>query len=1056
MDWLKERRARRRKAKHEASLLDSKITSTASEQHGETTPKDVPATQPTGGSNLNLDLWGQALDRLEGELLSQYKGVLIEEGYEDGSSKNENSDELLGRIVTNKVDEIEKDRLRYTFKGKEHSVNQQLGKVVQGILGLKEYITVAVSPDPHASLAWSGVLVILPVILRPWTEEDAAQDGFTYIADYLIRCKVIEDEYKKVRSNRFLSTNSTAISNRQRLHESYIAKTVVLYTQILEYQIRLVHHLSRSGLIRAFADLTVKDGWKGLAGSIEETEKGIVSVLNDLDRATLHNIDQGVETIYELGEKALGMLNELQGDVKVLRQGHTSEKENRSLERLSQLYVTGASFESETTHKSCLQGTRVSLLDKIQEWATDCQGQQILWLNGIAGTGKSTIAKTVASTLADQGYLGGSYFFSNGSERAHAQLFFRTLAVQLVQLQTATRTSIAQVVSNHLGIDDLTPKQQWTDLLHGPLAQCSLSKPVVMVIDALDECDLESHIKEILKCLSQTRDVPWLRVFITGRPRLTRFFDKIPSSLLRVVNLSDVDGSENDISQFLKYRLGEIKGKWSEEDDDWPDENALLTLEHNAGRLFIYASTACSFVDSFYYKNRLSEILNNDRPGLSELDKLYTKALEKALPTGLREEEQREFITSFCNIIGTVVILAEPLSMSGLGQLLGQENIKQYVSRLSSVLDVPNSDAPIRTFHLSFPDFLLDHNRQGEMFWVHDIQIHSLLVNRSLEILGTTLKESIFQLTAPLSAEAIDLDDVKQYLPPHAQYACLYLARHVVRSDGRVDLEIVATFMKEHLLPWLKALDLIQRLQPTIQISGTLEEMEGLLYFRHAADQINAVIHAALKNKDYSPLLLLLSVLWKSRDIRRSYTRAVQVKLGQMLISVQYLCGDSTGALLLAKDMTYNFRRMLGSHDPWTSNITCIVSQLYTSIGQGPKAESWEMASKCYKKAAGLHAKYLRSLSEESWSDNDGNVKSKDQIRRHLYLLRLAVQRLGSWPAGRSRWDDLKSAIMAADPTLLSVEDDIENWHLESFGSGRAEADDDLFVPELNDEELFV
>ena len=63
-------------------------------------------------------------------------------------------------------------------------------------------------------------------------------------------------------------------------------------------------------------------------------------------------------------------------------------------------------------HKArCHSNTRVELLCRIEAWVTDPNGKCVFWLNGMAGTGKSTVSRTVAERLSDQGVLGGSFLF---------------------------------------------------------------------------------------------------------------------------------------------------------------------------------------------------------------------------------------------------------------------------------------------------------------------------------------------------------------------------------------------------------------------------------------------------------------------------------------------------------------------------------------------------------------------------------------------------------------------------------------------------------------------
>lgn len=104
---------------------------------------------------------------------------------------------------------------------------------------------------------------------------------------------------------------------------------------------------------------------------------------------------------------------------------------------LSKLPVArGAAFNShQSEHDArCHPDTRVDLLREIYDWADDIDGKCIFWLRGKAGTGKSTISRTVAQAFADKGRLGASFFFKRGEhDRENASLFFTTIAVDLVR-----------------------------------------------------------------------------------------------------------------------------------------------------------------------------------------------------------------------------------------------------------------------------------------------------------------------------------------------------------------------------------------------------------------------------------------------------------------------------------------------------------------------------------------------------------------------------------------------------------------------------------------------
>jgi hypothetical protein len=85
----------------------------------------------------------------------------------------------------------------------------------------------------------------------------------------------------------------------------------------------------------------------------------------------------------------------------------------------------------------CMQGTRQWIIDQIHNWLNDFQAPNILWLAGGPGAGKSTIASTLVSQLAEMGRLGSSFFFKRGDVAlSDPAAVWRTVAFDLAQVNT--------------------------------------------------------------------------------------------------------------------------------------------------------------------------------------------------------------------------------------------------------------------------------------------------------------------------------------------------------------------------------------------------------------------------------------------------------------------------------------------------------------------------------------------------------------------------------------------------------------------------------------------
>ncbi|KAK4189473.1 hypothetical protein QBC35DRAFT_462007 [Podospora australis] len=507
----------------------------------------------------------------------------------------------------------------------------------------------------------------------------------------------------------------------------------------------------------------------------------------------------------------------------------------------------GAAFDShaEEHNARCHPGTRTELLSQIQDWANNPQTETIFWLNGIAGTGKSTISRTVAKSFADDGLLGASFFFKKGEgDRGKAALFFPTIANQLVCKIPTLAPSVRKAIDADPNVPGKALKHQFERLILHPLGCIHHVTTIVIIIDALDECDGDNDVQTIISLLAHALCSVRLRVFITSRPELPiRLGFKDVRGKYQGLTLHQIPEPivERDISAVMEYELARIRDIYNSQAPKslqlplgWPGEHVIRTLTQMAVPLFIFAATICRFIHDKGRSNptkRLKTVLEyrtaTHNSKLDKLDKTYLPVLDQ-LTSGRTDQDKAEMLAEFQNVVGPIVLLAQPLSVRSLARLLDvePEDVHALLNSLHSVLDIPSVDnAPVRLFHLSFRDFLVDPaKRTKNEFWIDEAKYHKRLAERCIQVMGQHLERDICGLKVPgMLRSEVDQQTINAHLPPELQYACQYWVHHLKESKHNIEDDgPVHTFLKSHLLHWLEALSLLGRFSDVVLLIRTL------------------------------------------------------------------------------------------------------------------------------------------------------------------------------------------------------------------------------------------
>ncbi|KAJ3493988.1 hypothetical protein NLG97_g4368 [Lecanicillium saksenae] len=618
-----------------------------------------------------------------------------------------------------------------------------------------------------------------------------------------------------------------------------------------------------------YADSHKNDQWQRYASATAAAFAK--ELLAYVPAAQLHNTARAVNLL----ESIRGDVKEIQSATASIRGGMQSLHAELQSSYQPQLFqrlpvAKGASFDSQAQEHSptCLSNTRVELLRQITHWAYDVRSRKsIFWLNGMAGTGKSTISRTIAQRFSDAGHLGASFFFDRGEQdQRNLSKFFPTVAADMATRQSFMATAIKNNLDADPSVISRAVPDQFNKLFLKPLSQRpTIDHPIIFVIDALDECERDEEILLLIQLFSRVQDQGSIKVFLTSRPELPpRLGFKAIEGEYEHVILHDIpqDVIGKDISTFLKHELDNIRNVFNASvpphrhlGAHWPSLADIQKITKLAIPLFIFAATVCRFVADrrFGIPTELLKEICEFQPGdvleLDQLDATYMPVLNQLIK-GLTGSRRRKVIEQFQQVVGPILVLATPLTATTLGGVLGlsKEAVDGRLDLLHSVLRVPEAiESPIRLLHLSFRDFLVAPNRRTHPFWMDETDLHADMVSKCLRVLQTHLRQDLCDLQLPGQARLSTSPDlINANLPTQLRYASLYWVLHVEKANiGLEDESNVHQFLLLHLLHWLEALswmgqaaqafDMISTLQSRLmannsdQLSNLLDDAMGLV-----------------------------------------------------------------------------------------------------------------------------------------------------------------------------------------------------------------------------------
>ncbi|CAE6412529.1 unnamed protein product, partial [Rhizoctonia solani] len=464
--------------------------------------------------------------------------------------------------------------------------------------------------------------------------------------------------------------------------------------------------------------------------------------------------------------------------------------------------------------RSCTEGTRINILSELNNWARDSQAPAIFWMNGMAGTGKTTIACTFSQVLEENKQLAASFFCTRTTAKCKdVTRIIPTIAYQLARYCIPFQSSLCEFLGEEPDLGSKHVRKQFERLLRDPLLQSADAMPdnLVVIIDALDECENHNGIELILDLLFQHAQTFPLKIYITSRPEPEIYNRMALNSHVReVIHLHEIEKSlvQADIELYLRAELAVVSASTSE----------IEELAQRSGALFIYAATLVRYIQSGKRltdpHDRLRSVLMMAHEATkhhTHIDALYAAILKSAMNDDELEAGESSDIWV---VLRTVLFAQEPISIETIATLSGIDNPRRVllaIQLLRSVVHQSERTGAVSTLHASFPDFMFSHERSGSYF-CDTIENSRALAKTCFLKMQEQLRFNICELeTSFILDAAVDGIEgrIKNKIPPPLAYACRYWGSHLVlASKSEALVKMLSEFISYRLLFWMEVMNL--------------------------------------------------------------------------------------------------------------------------------------------------------------------------------------------------------------------------------------------------------
>ncbi|KAI1325310.1 hypothetical protein F5Y16DRAFT_401470 [Xylariaceae sp. FL0255] len=699
------------RGEHDKSgLEDPMISSAAPSNH-----KD-----PNASVSAAPSLWYRAYDTLRGEnpdLILAYEKILLEKmsvsvivSPADSESGDRHTEKATvyeirgadGRPTQNQLSSIIEEGVRQ-LKHEANKYTDNIQRALAIVDWAKDLITDAVQCSPAASIAWVGISILLPLLLEPQEAAKANSEGLAYV---MARTRYYT-EFEPI-----LRQLETSTGVPLALMEQIDRDIVDLYQLILEFQIKSVLRFSKTSLGRYVSDIIASQSWENMRFKIEKLS---ITIDREIDQTNDSAIRITLESIRDASEgqhqSMKRLLNNSEAHLAISKKTYElqenevsrklSEKENRCLQLFRLTRETrDATYEwYKDRVEDRVEGTCQWVVERedFQIWSEQQSGP--LLISADPGCGKPRSEYSPPSSL-------------------------RSLASTFPVKPCLIKHGIEQYDKDGQGLIKSTASL-WA-ILEKAVGDPEAG-PVIIVLDALDECDpgeFEDLLRRVRKqFLSECPGHRMLKYLLTSRPyeKVLREFDPLSATIpyLRIPGEAESDEISKEINLVIDYRVKTLAERLGLSDQVRSRlEEKLLSVEH---RTYLWAYLVFDYLEEGNFKKT--------KKGVDAAFENLPKTIYQAYEQILGKSQEVPMVRKALSII---LAASRPLSISEMNIAL---NIDQTVES-SEDIDMETDDQ-FET-HLRSWCGLFVSVHHGKVYFIHQTAREFLIPSQS----ATTLVAS--------------------------------------------------------------------------------------------------------------------------------------------------------------------------------------------------------------------------------------------------------------------------------------------------------------------------